>query len=571
MTISVVVPEQFAPTWLYEVDPEGVGVELYVPDDGDAPQLSFGTRSPQRFWLARRLRSVLWPLPHMVAGEHLGQLLADLVPDAELVMRGLRTTRSPRGTEQVLTSRARAAVERIRKRLERAVAERAVVEPRGWSPELAVAVDQEVSAETTDEQLAEVAERIRSALVPARAGDYVFVPQLAKEVERARLRARQQVRDYLAILGGLTQADRSRRDALLRRIKAWCDPVDTDRALGAAVGMTHGAVQQIIKKTAATDTAVDSLGATLRSLALAWAPDPVPDLDDAGPRDDFDDEHQDEEYDEPYGALPPWQLRRAHEAKRICAACQAASATHIVRRWQIARTLFPATPGDPTAENTYVNGLSEPPSYEGQPTWTVCGTICARQVIDTDRANPTGPSWVPDAAFHYQLESWRYEPLEADLPVPVRTLRSVLRGTSYRLEDLNRALGASDPYRAANTITDLRRHIVQAATALADLEIVTALSYRYQVGEPEPTWPRVLWVRHAGRLYRSQNQYTLTGTTRLWVTAESNTAYTWAELAELAGDQGLEVIPRPYLVLDQPQHENEDDYDDYEDYEDYDW
>lgn len=358
-----------------------------------------------------------------------------------------------------------------------------------------------------------------------------------ERLAEVRMSARRKVRDRLAMVAGLATGDRRERDALLRRIAAWDDPADTGRGLAGLVGLSHTAVQKILKQaTEERDTALDHLDVTVESLRRAWDPPPIPparedDLGDDEQRDDWEIEADDRDQH---------QRRAWHLRQKMCAACGKPSRRIV--RWQVGKTSIAADADDPHRSGTgYVRDLSQPPALDGQPTWTVCGTVCARQVIDNDRANPSGATRVAgNDEFFYAVEAFHYLPHDSELPDVLVRLRATLM-----LTDHSRAVTTGDTAGAALHLRSLRRDIARTAAVLASIDTYTPPPRVFRPGDPEPSKDDVLQVRHGDTIYsnwsvlhRDRDDH--------WEDTNHTRRHTWDELTALGEITEIPPGTRPY-------------------------
>lgn len=482
-----------SPEWFDPEDgrlrPPPAFAELFVPGS-EAPVLTVGYDGAHSAPLAgstdeRIARTVRWPIPRIVLSEAVYELLATLAPLAGQIAEGLSVDKSPRGFHQRLTPGAETARAELGQRLDDALAGWPVVEVHTITDFDEAALESAVTADTRDEDLPAIAETLRARIVPARPGNIIVLDQADEALTHARDAARAQVRDRLAIVAGLASGDRRERDDLLRRITAWDNGADSYRALGKMTGLSHTAIRAIVKQaTTDRDTALDHLDATVRSLRLAWDPPRLPAAvrDDAGWPDDepSDSEQEQQERDDD-------DQRRAHLRLKSCAACGQPS-RRIVRRWQVGKVSFAADPDDPHRDQYgHVSDLSQPPSFSSQPSWGACGTVCARRIIDEDRASPSGGIRVAgNDEFFYDVESFSYLPHDSELPDVLVRLRRNLDLTGYSRDEIGRAVAAGDTARAASHLASLRRDIARTAATLAAISTWTPPGRRFPPGTPEP-------------------------------------------------------------------------------------
>lgn len=565
MRVAVMVPSQpVSPTWLYDEAPNRPVIELYVPDEGD-PVLSFqeGMGALDRRGWEYYQRSMRWQIPPLVAGEPLWELLASVQPFATRIAAWLRGVDvGMRDPEWLLSGDAKAANAELLEHLTTATATMPVVELVGSSVVPWAEITKLVGADTTDADLAEIATRLTAPIPVSKPGNVVVVDDLDYRIERARLRARKQVRNRLAIVAGMAAGDHRERDELIRRIAAWHDPADTDRSLGAAAGLSHGAVQKIRKKIDERDDAVARLAPSIESLIRAWAPDPIPALDDTGDDDSaLYGEPSDWEWEQEQHAED--SRLRAHRAQRTCAVSGCGKTSiRIVRRWQVDTTVsMPADRDDPDRDNGgYVHGLSTPPRFSGQPTWTVCGTVHARQIIDADRAHPVIKGNVAgNTEFHYEVAGFRYSPDDSELPDVIVELRHALGLLQHSLDEFARDVLVKDAEGAARRLRDLRRAVARGAGRLAEFQTITTPARVYRLGDAEPTGSKVSQVRIGDVIYSSQKVFGFTDRTHAWFGPDDSSGLTWDELLAVAGDQGVITLPREVVVFQHEDNEYEHD------------
>ncbi|UGT58809.1 hypothetical protein [Nocardia asteroides] len=559
MTVMVVAPKMIRPDFLWPeisredrieapewYDDEGrqrpppAVVELFVHDeeaDGRGPELTVTfdgqTSAPLADSTSERVaRTVRWPIPRVVVTEELFTLLGERIsPLAARVAAGLTVTESPRGHHQVLSPDARAASVELATQLDDMLAEWPILEVRSLAEIAPDAVYSVLAADTPDAALPEIVEVLRRRVTPMLPGSRVVLDDALADLEQARDAARDRVRSRLAIVAGLTSADRGERDALLRRIAAW-DDTDTYRSLGAIVGLSHTAVGKIVSQiTTERDTALDHLDATVRSLQAAWDPPPVP-----GWRDRNAPEYDD--YDDVDDIAAVERERELHRARATCTLCGKTS-RKLVRRWQIEPVNSSPDHGDRLRSHdggTTARQFTTRPSFAGQPSWAVCGNECARSVIAGDRERPTGLRYVPGTEFHYQLDEFRFIPHHADQPGVLVGLSEDLRILAHHGAEFVHAAatGADD---AAVQLAALRRDIAQIAATLAGIRTYTPPPRRFAPGEPEPAG--VDQVRHGDVIYTNySDMFPENG----WQSfGPGRATYRWDELTAAAAGELIEI------------------------------
>ncbi|WP_329431090.1 hypothetical protein OG339_48870 (plasmid) [Streptosporangium sp. NBC_01495] len=559
--VVVLVPTaSVSPTWLFEATGGRAVVELHVPVEGNAVlsfQQDVSHRSVSREYHQRRLQ---WSIPPLVAGEALWELLAGLRPYAVRIAAGIASSDKRRAAAPKLTSGARAAADELAAHLAHAVQDMPLVEAidPAMVPQLVPqeAIAELVGADTTDAALAEAVVRLSAHITPSTPGGVVYVRGLTERMQRARALARRQVRERLAVVAAMSEDGRHERDELIRRIRGWREEVDTHRALGAAAGLSHSAVQKIIDGVAKRDDAPARVAQawvamSAQILAQTWAPSRSPASAVTG-----DDEYDDKPSE--------WKLRQEEETARQQALAARRAQKHcavpgcgkssrrIVKRWQVDNTLLvTADAGDPdrTAEG-HVPGLSVVPRYSG-PTWTACGTVHARALIDADRAQPPITGGAPgDAPFYYAVEPFGYIADDADLPVSVREVRHSLGLVGHSLEQFSAAVSAGDMTRAADYLADLRRDVARGAFSLADLRTTATPAIHYLPGEAGPDG-EVTQVRDGDIVYTRREGH---DGRRLWYGPDDVKGRTWQDLAD-------DVAPRPLIAIPQEvlQFETHDD------------
>jgi hypothetical protein len=313
-------------------------------------------------------------------------------------------------------------------------------------------------------------------------------------------------------------------------------------------------VGQIVQHaTADRDAALDSPGATVRSLRPAWDPPHLPGAVGED-RDQFDDQPSDWELEQEQ--LADHEDRRRYLALRSCAKCGKPS-RRLVRRWQAGRTAIAADDDDPARDQAgYVEGLSEPPAYTLQPSWAVCGTACARKVIEEDQAAPKGSRLAGRTEFFYEIEPFRYLPHDSVLPRVLVRLRGSADLIGYSRDQLDRAVAARDAAGAAVHLASLRRDIARTAAILAELTTWTPAGRTFRPGDPHPA--DVGQVRHADIIYSDMRFLYSNGREDHWE-APDGTRHKWDELTEMAGGS-LTEIPRERIHV--PGRDDDDDPDD---------
>lgn len=554
MTVTVVAPNMIRPDFLWPdigrrerweapewFDDEGrlrapvAVVELFVHDgtNGRSSELTVTfdgqTSAPLADSASERVaRTLRWPIPRVVVTAELFALLGERIsPLAARVAAGLRVTESPRGFHQVLIPEARAASTEIAELLAVLLADWPVLEVRdvaGIAPDALYSV---LTADTPDDALLGIAERLRARITAIRPGNLVVLDDGLAALEEARDAARDRVRSRLELVADLASADRSERDALLRRIAAW-DDSDTYRSLGKIVGLSHTAVGKIITElTTARDTALDHLKVTVRSLQAAWDPPPVPTWRDRHPV-------RGDEYDETDEIAAVERDRDLHRALAVCTVCGEESRI-LVRRWQIEHAT--ADRDAPLLEY----GLDAAPSFAGQPSWAVCSTACARSVISADREHRAGPP----GQWHYQLTEFRFTPHYADQPAALAGLSEDLRLLAHHgSEFVHAAATGADP--AAGQLADMRRDIARIAATLARIRTYTSPPRRFAPGDPEPTGIRK--VRNGDVIF-SNWRHLFPDHTEWESYGPGGATYSWDELTAAAGGELIE-IPTEHLDPD---------------------
>lgn len=517
-------------------------VELFIPKAGD-PLLTVGydgaTSAPiQDSTEDRQARTMRWGIPRIVLTGDVYERLATLAPLAAQITGGWTVADTPRGRLQRLTPAAGKARAAFGGQLDEALAGLPVLDIRDSVNDAGPgAVDAAVTAETRDEELPAIAEELRAGITPDSPGNYVVLDRAVSQLAHRRDAARAAVRDRLAIIARLASGDRRERDALLRRIAAWDAGTDSYRALGRLVGMSHTNVRAIIKEaTADRDEAIDHLDATVRSLSLAWDPPGLPsarghEYEGDGPSDwELEQEALDNDRD-----------RREYTRRRSCTLCGKPS-TRLVRRWQVGKSSIGADDDDPARSQAgYVDDLDEGPAYTFQPQWAVCGTVCARKVIDADRADP-GPSRVPGRSeFWYEVEPYRYVPHDSELPRILRQLRGCT-DLEYAREAIERAVDGKDAAAAALHLEYIRRKVAQAATVLARIRTYTPPARTFGPGARQPD--DVSQVRIGDQIY---SDWSVLAREDSWE-GPGGERRTWDELTEM-GDGNLTEIPREKIVI----------------------
>ena len=262
----------------------------------------------------------------------------------------------------------------------------------------------------------------------------------------------------------------------------------------------------------------------------------------ADPYADGDRDDQDERWEQEEAADDE---RRAYTRRKSCSACGKPS-RRLVRRYQPGRSIIAADDDDPARDQYgHVADLDESPHYSLQPSWAVCGTACARKVIEEDRAAPKG-SWVPGREeFYYSVEPFRYVPHDTELPRPLRQLRNSTDLVGHTRERLERAVAAGDAAGAALDLASLRRDIAQAAAALAAIRTHTPAPRVFAAGDPAPG-DDVLQVRIGDAIYR--HWPVISPHVEDHWTGPSGQRRTWDELTEMGGG-ALTEIPRERVAL----------------------
>ncbi|WP_063126126.1 hypothetical protein [Nocardia fusca] len=525
-------PEWFDPETGEHRPPPAV-IELFVPDpdSGELPELTARCEDAARASRHdERARTVRWPIPRVVLDDEFFAMLAEQIdPLAADVADGLTVTESPRGWHQRLTPDAAAARDEIGRRLTELLADWPILEIHEIDDADHRLLVQLVDADLPDKDLPAVVDKVRERITPRRAGNRVVIDGGMEYVTELRDAARARVRDRLQIVAGLMSADRSERDELLRRIAAWDGGGDSYRSLAKLVGLSHPTVRNIVMEaTVEHDLALDHLPATLRSLALAWDPPGLPEAHS----DRYDDDYAPDDDDE-FGIGESRRLE--HLRLKSCAVC-GEPPQKIVRRWTIggSETL---DRNDPHNEQPgYSRTLGQKPHYNTAARWAVCGTVCAREAINTDRARPTRRGGTDE---YYEVERLHYTPHDSELPEPLLHLRSLLRALDQNWNWLAEATTTDDTEQAARSVNGFRRAIARIAEAVAHFRTYTPPPRQFLPGDPEPT--NVERIRHGDDIYTNNNDPWAFGP-RGWHIPGTDTALTWDELVSMA-DGDLYEIP----------------------------
>lgn len=518
-------------------------VELFVPETGE-PILSVGYDGHGPAPLTqctpeRQARTIRWAIRRIVVDEHVYEKLAGLSPIAARIAEGLTVETTPRGVHQRLTPAAEDAREEFIRRLDEEFAALRELDIRTAGDIDRSVIEDLVTADTPDEALPGLAGKLRDRI--ARGQDHVVVDAAEEILRRHRDLAREGVRARLAIAAQLASGDRRERDELLRRIASWDDDADTYRALGKMTGLSHTQVRTIVTQaTAERDAALDSMAATIRSLRLAWDPPAVPSA-----RRDPDEYEEWSDWEIEQQEAADAQALREHQALKSCAKC-GKPARRIVRRWQVGQSAIQADDDDPTRDEAgYVDDLSRGQQRTHQPQWAVCGTKCAREIIEQDRQDTPRALLLPgNTEFYYQVEPWRYVPHYSELPRPLAWLRAHTDSIDAVREQFERAVHARDLQAAAADLARLRRYIAGAAADLAEIETWTPPPRTFGPGTPEPD--ELIQVRHGDAIYANMKILAFDGRTDYWE-GPGGERRTWDELAEM----GVTEIPREEIRLPQ--------------------
>ncbi|MFC3985197.1 hypothetical protein [Streptosporangium jomthongense] len=544
--VAVMVPaEEVSPLWLWDLAQDQPVVELYVPVDG-APVLSLQNGDDDHRGREYRQRSMRWPIPPLVAGEALWQALAALRPLAARIAAWMMPPSGKGGPRTGLTADAQMAAAELEDRLAEAVRYLPQVEIVSAWDLSAVTIHDLAGADLTDEDLAEATARLNATVTPMTPGGVVVVRGLADRMKSARNRARARVRARLAIVAAMAETGRQERDELIRRIASWGERDDTHRSLGAAAGLSHGAVQKILTKVErddALEAMEDRLAAALEALVRDRNPEPLHPLAATGNHNR--------------------QAERERRAQQRCAVpgCAAASRL-IVKRWQIDDAVsLPADEDDPDRDplEDTTTTLSVQPRFDGQPTWTACGTVHARTLADTDRANPAVTGTTPgNLVYHYQVETFRYRPRAAELPRPILRVRHCLELLNDSADALTQAVHAGHLTRAASCLYALKQDVARSALVLSELYTEPTPATLYRHGDPEPGL-EVRQVEDGDTLYLRQPA----AGGFVWIRRGDPAPRTWAELTASTEGRPLVAVPDVKLVLptDHERHEQQDDDD----------
>ncbi|MGW5384016.1 hypothetical protein [Nocardia sp. NPDC003963] len=525
---------EHAPEWFDletgEHRPPPAVVELFVPDpdSGELPVLTARCEGPARTD-EERARTVRWPIPRVVLDDEFFTMLAEQIdPLAADVADGLTVTESPHGWHQRLAPDAAAARDEIGRRLSELLADWPILEIHEIDDADRRLLVQLVDADLPDKELPAVVDKVRERITPRRAGNRVVIDGGVEYVTELRDAARARVRDHLEIVAGLMSADRSERDELLRRIASWDGGGDSYRSLGNLVGLSHTTVRTIVMEaTVEHDLALTHLPATLRSLALAWNPPGLPEAHS----DRYDDYYEPD--DDEFGIGESRRLE--HLRLKSCAVC--GEPPHkIVRRWTIG-TGEALDRHDPHREQPgYPRTLGQKPRYDTGARWAVCGTVCAREAINTDRARPARHVGTDE---YYEVERFRYTPHDSELPEPLLDLRSLLRTLDSNWNWLAEATTTDDTEQAARNVNEFRRAITRSAEAVAQFRTYTTAPRQFLPGDAEPA--NVARVRHGDDIYTNGNDPWIFGPPG-WHIPGTDTTLTWDELASMA-DGDLYEIP----------------------------
>lgn len=543
------LPEYYAEDGTFRV-PEA-HVELFVPETGD-PVLSVGYDGAAGAPLAecdsgRVARTIRWAIRRIVLDDRVYEILAGLSPVAARIADGLTLETTPRGTHQRLTPEAEDAREELIRRLDEELADIPELDVRTADEIDRSVIEQLITAETRGEDLPAIAVELRARIARGRA--HIVVDDAPGVLRHHRDVAREGVRARLAITARLASGDRRERDELLRRVASWDSGTDTYRALGKMTGLSHTQVRTIVTQaTAGRDAALDSMASTIRSLRLAWDPPAVPsgpDPDEYEGWSDWEIEQQEAEDD---------RAVREHRAMKYCARC-GEPAKRIVRRWQVGRSSIQADDDDPhRSEAGYVDDLSRGQQRIHQPKWAVCGTKCARVVIEEDRASTPRELLLPgNTEFYYEVEAWRYVPHDSELPRPLVRLRMDTEGIEQRREQFERDLYNRDLAGAALDLAHLRRYIARAAANLAAIETWTPAPRTFEPGTPEPD--ELIQVRHGDIIYGNMKIFAFDDRADYWE-GPGGERRTWDELTEM----GVTEIAREKIRIPHDGDADEDDF-----------
>jgi hypothetical protein len=325
------------------------------------------------------------------------------------------------------------------------------------------------------------------------------------------------------------------------------------RARQSATGEPYTRALRAVARQDPPPAGPGSPGAAVAALLAAWDPSRLPAAAGGAGRDaGWEEEWSEAELEDQERADDA--QRRNHLRLKSCAACGKPS-RRVVRRWQVGKVSFAADPDDPHRDQYgNVSGLSQPPSFTGQPSWGACGTVCARRIIVEDRARPAGGIRVAgNDEFFYQAESFRYQPHDSELPGVLVRLRRNTDLIDYSGGALDRAVAAGDMALAAMHLAALRRDIARTAAVLAELGTWTPPARRFPPGSPEPDG---IQVRHGGAVYSNMSFLNFDRARRDHWEGPGGTRYTWLELTEMAAG-GLTEVPREHVRV--PRDSDQDD------------
>lgn len=518
-------------------------VELFVHATDD-PMVSVGYDGDGPAPLAesteeRIARTVRWTIPRLVLSEAVYETLVPLSPLFERLAAGLSAERTPRGWHQRLTPDAQDAHAELARVLAQVLAPFPVVEVHTVDEFDRSVLESLVTADTQDEDLPGIVAALTARITPARPDNLVVLDEGLGRLTTLRDAARAHVRDRLAIVAGLASGDRRERDELLRRIAGWDADADSYRSLGSLVGLSHTAVRKIVAQVSTErDDALDHLDATVRALSLAWDPPRLPPV--RAENDDVDEEYSEEEYERQENDDHYYRLM--HARRKTCAVCGKPS-KRLVRRWQVGGANLGADADDPHRTDGYVSDLTQSPHFTMQPEWGVCGTVCARQIITADRAEPRGTRVAGNDEFFYAVEAFRYLPHESELPEVLNDLRASLEAAGYHRDGLTRDAVDGDLAGAALHLAGLRREVAHLATALASIGTYTPPPRHFGPDDPEPEG--LVQVRHGDTIYSSWRSLYDDDRLNYWQSPD-RTRHTWTELTALGE---LVEIPNELILL----------------------
>lgn len=250
VTTQIQLLDEADPTAIYrhyqgEQSPQPCHIELDLRDgelsaDYDA---EIGNAVPMSVWhgIVRR-----WGIP-CVTAESANQLMRDIAPLAQRVLDGATIEWDGNNNVGVLTVDAQAAEEELSSLLDHDdLTHIAEMEASEWWSEGSLPED--LTADTTDDELAEIVDREEQDATTMQSEVYTVLLDADDYLSARREEMRDTVREELEEVAQRHQELETRRNSLIRRVTSYGD---SSRDVGGLAGLSHTAVQKIVKQAEA--------------------------------------------------------------------------------------------------------------------------------------------------------------------------------------------------------------------------------------------------------------------------------------------------------------------------------